>query len=149
MMGGGDTSGPSGLRPMRATGDIAFDATIRAAAPNQLTRADTSELAISIKPSEIRQKVRMRKVGTSIIFCVDASGSMGATNRMSAAKAAVLDLLVDAYQHRDRVSLVSFRGDGAQVVLSPTASVELANMKLRNLASGGATPLAAGIHPRA
>lgn len=125
--------------------DIALDATIRAAAPHQASRVEASELAISIDASELRQKVRTRKVGASIVFCVDASGSMGATNRMSAAKAAVLDLLVDAYQRRDRVSLISFRGDAAQVVLAPTASVELANMKLRNLAIGGATPLAAGI----
>ncbi len=134
---------PSGDAGMR---DVALDASIRAAAPHQLSRADASELAISIKPSDVRQKVRMRKVGTSIVFCVDASGSMGASSRMSAAKAAILDLLVDAYQHRDRVSLVSFRGDGAELVLAPTASVELANMKLRHLPTGGATPLAAGIH---
>ena len=80
-----------------------------------------------------------------MVFCVDASGSMGAQNRMEAAKAAVLDLLVDAYQRRDRVSVVSFRGDSAEVVLAPTASVELANLKLRDLPTGGATPLAAGI----
>jgi magnesium chelatase subunit D len=125
--------------------DIALDATIRAAAAHQKARAGESDLAISIDRSEVRQKVRMRKVGASIVFCVDASGSMGAANRMSAAKAAVLDLLVDAYQRRDRVSLVSFRGDSAETVLAPTASVELANTKLRNLATGGATPLAAGI----
>ncbi len=125
--------------------NVALDATIRAAAASQALRSSSSDLAITIDPSELRQKVRTRKVGASIVFCVDASGSMGATNRMSAAKAAVLDLLVDAYQRRDRVSLVSFRGDGAEVVLAPTASVELANMKLKNLPTGGATPLAAGI----
>ncbi len=125
--------------------DMAFDATIRAAAPMQQARAGADGLAISIDPSEVRRKVRTRKVGSSIVFCVDASGSMGATNRMAAAKAAILDLLVDAYQRRDRVSLVSFRGEGAEVVLAPTASVELATMKLRSLPTGGATPLAAGI----
>lgn len=125
--------------------DIALDASIRAAAPHQLSRAGNSDLAISISPSELHSKVRTRKVGASIVFCVDASGSMGASSRIEAAKAAVLDLLVDAYQRRDRVSLVSFRGDGAEVVLAPTGSVELANLKLRTLPTGGATPLAAGI----
>jgi len=131
--------------PGAAAGDIALDATIRAAAPHQRARADTGELAISVKPAELRQKVRTRKVGATIVFCVDASGSMGAVDRMTAAKAAVLDLLVDAYQRRDRVALVSFRGDQAELVLAPTGSVELANLKLRSLATGGATPLAAGI----
>jgi len=124
--------------------DIALDASIRAAAPHQASRSD-SGLAISIEPSELQQKVRTRKVGASVVFCVDASGSMGASNRMEAAKAAVLDLLVDAYQRRDRVSLVSFRGVGAEIVLAPTGSVELANLRLRGLATGGSTPLAAGI----
>ena len=124
--------------------DIALDASIRAAAPHQKGRS-ADGLAVSIDPSELKQKVRTRKVGASVVFCVDASGSMGAQNRMEAAKAAVLDLLVDAYQRRDRVSVVSFRGDSAEVVLAPTASVELANLKLRDLPTGGATPLAAGI----
>jgi magnesium chelatase subunit D len=70
---------------------------------------------------------------------------MGSDKRMNAAKAAVLDLLVDAYQKRDRVALVSFRGSKAEVVLAPTASVELATVRLRNLPTGGSTPLAAGI----
>ncbi len=126
-------------------GDVALDASIRAAAPFQAQRTGESDLAISIDRSELQQKVRTRKVGASIVFCVDASGSMGAANRMEAAKSAVLDLLVDAYQRRDRVSLVSFRGESAEVVLAPTASVELANLRLRNLPTGGSTPLAAGI----
>ena len=125
--------------------DVALDASIRAAAPYQLSRARDGELAISISHSELQSKVRTRKVGASIVFCVDASGSMGASSRMDAAKAAVLNLLVDAYQRRDRVSVVSFRGESAEVVLAPTGSVELANLKLRNMPTGGATPLAAGI----
>lgn len=132
-------------RGATASSDLALDATIRAAAPHQKARAGTGDLAISIQPDEIHQKVRVRKVGASIVFCVDASGSMGAQNRMEAAKAAVLDLLVDAYQRRDRVAVVSFRGESADVVLAPTASVELANLKLKSLPTGGATPLAAGI----
>lgn len=123
--------------------DLALDATIRAAAPHQAKRE--SELAISIEPQDLRTKVRKRRVGASIVFCVDASGSMGASNRMEAAKAAVLELLVDAYQRRDRVGLVAFRGEAAQVLLQPTASVELAQLKLKSLPTGGATPIAHGI----
>jgi magnesium chelatase subunit D len=126
-----------------AAPDIALDATIRAAAPHQSSRE--GDMAIRIQPSDIRNKVRRRRVGASIVFCVDASGSMGAQNRMEIAKAAVLELLVDAYQRRDRVGLVAFRGEDADLVLSPTASVELAQLKLRALPTGGATPLAHGI----
>ena len=125
--------------------DVALDASIRAAAPFQAARAGESELAVALTPSDLMRKVRTRKVGASIVFAVDASGSMGAANRMEAAKGAILHLLVDAYQRRDRVALVSFRGDSAEVVLAPTASVELANMRLKALPTGGATPLAAGI----
>lgn len=130
--------------PARAgSTDVALDATIRAAAPFQVHRE--GEMAINVVADDVRTKVRTRKVGASIVFCVDASGSMGATDRMDAAKGAVLDLLVDAYQRRDRVGLVSFRGDDAEVVLAPTASVELAQLKLKTLPTGGATPLAHGL----
>lgn len=124
--------------------DVAFDATLRAAAPHQADR-DLGDLAVRIEPSDVRQKVRVRKVGASVVFCLDASGSMGSSQRLDAAKSAIADLLVDAYQRRDRVALVTFRGEDAEVALAPTASVELANLKLRNLKSGGATPLAHGI----
>ncbi len=123
--------------------DVALDATIRAAAPFQAHRE--GDMAINVMPQDVHTKVRTRKVGASIVFCVDASGSMGATDRMDAAKGAVLDLLVDAYQRRDRVGLVSFRGDAAEVVLAPTASVELAQLKLKSMPTGGATPLAHGL----
>jgi magnesium chelatase subunit D len=123
--------------------DVAIDATIRQAASSG--RAHDGEMAIRVEPEDVRSKVRKRRVGASIVFCVDASGSMGASNRMEAAKGAVLDLLVDAYKRRDRVGLVSFRGDSAEVVLVPTSSVELAQMRLRKMETGGATPLAAGM----
>jgi magnesium chelatase subunit D len=131
--------------PLRAgqQPDIALDATIRAAAPFQVSRQ--GDMAVKIERGDIQNKVRKRRVGASIVFCVDASGSMGASMRMEATKAAILDLLVDAYQRRDRVGLVTFRGDTAELLLSPTASVELAQLKLRDLATGGATPLAHGI----
>lgn len=123
--------------------DLALDATIRAAAPHQKQRE--GDLAITIREQDIRTKVRKRRVGASIVFCVDASGSMGASNRMEIAKAAVFELLVDAYQRRDRVGLVAFRGEAAEVLLQPTASVELAQLKLKTLPTGGATPIAHGI----
>jgi magnesium chelatase subunit D len=126
-----------------APADVALDATIRAAAPFQASRE--GDMAVRIERGDVRNKVRKRKVSASIVFCVDASGSMAASTRMQATKNAVLDLLVGAYQHRDRVGLVSFRGDGAEVLLAPTASVELAQLRLKDLVTGGATPLAHGI----
>jgi magnesium chelatase subunit D len=76
---------------------------------------------------------------------VDASGSMAARQRMRAAKGAVLSLLLDAYQRRDKVGLVTFRGDRADLVLPPTSSVEVGARRLQTLATGGRTPLAAGL----
>jgi len=128
-------------------GDVAIDATIRAAASRMAAGAKPEDgVALSITPADLRTKVRTRKTGSSIILCVDASGSMGASKRIDAAKAAAMELLAEAYVRRDRVSLVSFRGDAAEVVLPPTASVELARLRLGELPVGGSTPLAAGIH---
>lgn len=129
----------------RIGGDVAIDATIRVAATKQADRVPERDVAVSVRAEDLQRKVRTRKVGATIVFCVDASGSMGASKRMEAAKQAVLELLVDAYQRRDRVSVVSFRGEHADVVLAPTASVELANLRLKSLPTGGATPLAAGL----
>jgi magnesium chelatase subunit D len=123
--------------------DIALDATIRAAAPHQKER--TGELAMMIERSDIREKVRERKTGNTVLFVVDASGSMGARQRMTAVKGAILSLLIDAYQKRDRVGLVVFRGKGAEVLLPPTSSVELARNYLQSLPVGGKTPLAHGL----
>lgn len=123
--------------------DIALDATIRAAAPHQKGREGT--LAVKIEPSEIREKVREQKTGTTLLFVVDASGSMGAHQRMTAVKGAILSLLIDAYQKRDRVGLVAFRGAGAELLLPPTSSVELARKYMQSLPVGGRTPLAHGL----
>lgn len=123
--------------------DIALDATIRAAAPYQKDRA--GELAVRIARSDIREKVRERKTGTTLLFVVDASGSMGAQQRMTAVKGAILSLLIDAYQRRDRVGLVAFRGDRAEVLLPPTSSIELARTSMEALPTGGKTPLAHGL----
>jgi magnesium chelatase subunit D len=126
------------------TSDIAFDATLRSAAPWQRLR-DRQDLAFAITTSDLREKVREKKTGSTIAFVVDSSGSMGASRRMEAAKTAVLSLLLDAYQKRDRVAMVAFRGSGAEVILPPTNSIELARKCLEILPTGGKTPLARGL----
>jgi len=124
--------------------DIALDATLRAAAPHQRVRSDNG-LAIVVRSADMRQKVRERRVGNTILFLVDASGSMGVRRRMVAVKGAVLSLLQDAYQKRDAVGMMAFRGEDADLLLPPTRSVDLAHKLLRDLPVGGRTPLAAGI----
>lgn len=128
----------------RGRGDLAFDATLRAAAPHQ-QRREKNGLAIAVAPGDIREKVREKRIGNLLLFVVDASGSMGAQQRMVAAKGAVLSLLLDAYQKRDRVGLIAFKGEQAAVLLPPTNSVELAHRCLEELPTGGRTPLAAGL----
>lgn len=124
--------------------DIAFDATLRAAAPYQSLR-DKNGLAFVINKSDFREKVREKRTGTTILFVVDASGSMGAKKRMSAVKGAVVSLLTDAYQKRDKVGMVAFRKNQAEVLLGITRSVELAQKSLKDLPTGGKTPLSAGL----
>jgi magnesium chelatase subunit D len=99
----------------------------------------------SVRPEDLRQAVRVDRTANLIVLAVDASGSMGAQQRMEAAKGAVLGLLTDAYQRRDLVGLVSFCGEEAHVLLRPTGSVEVARARLAALPTGGRTPLAAGI----
>ena len=98
-----------------------------------------------LEPSDLRTAVRVADKPRTIVVCVDLSGSMGATERAAAATGTVLGLLGDAYERRDRVALVSFAGDGAEVLVSPTTSVEVARNRLGRVSTGGATPLAAGI----
>lgn len=124
--------------------DLAFDATLRAAAPYQSLR-DKNGLAFVINKSDFREKVREKRTGTTILFVVDASGSMGAKKRMSAVKGAVVSLLTDAYQKRDKVGMVAFRKSQAEVLLGITRSVELAQKSLKDLPTGGKTPLSAGL----
>lgn len=100
---------------------------------------------VLVVPEDLREAVYEQKTASLIVLAVDASGSMGADQRMESAKGAVLGLLRDAYQRRDLVSLVTFRGDEAQVVLRPTGSVEVARARLAELPTGGRTPLAAGL----
>ena len=128
------------------TSDIAFDATIRAAAPFQRRReAQREKLAFAIQPSDLQRKIRVRKAANLILFVVDASWSMAVAERMSATKGAILSLLTDAYQRRDRVGLVVFQKDRALSVLPPTNSVQLAQKKLADIPVGGKTPLSAGL----
>ncbi|WP_303863925.1 magnesium chelatase subunit D family protein [Alkalibaculum bacchi] len=124
--------------------DVALDATLRSAAPYQLFR-EKGKTAIAIEKSDIRVKVREKRSGNTIVFVVDASGSMGANKRMTAVKGAILSLLNDAYQKRDRVCMIAFRNDSAELMLGVTRSVDLAQKKLSVLPTGGRTPLAAGL----
>lgn len=130
--------------PGKNRNDIAIDATLRAAAPYQQIR-EHSGLAISVKKSDLREKVREKKVAHTILFLVDASGSMGVRRRMVDVKGAILSLLIDAYQKRDRIGLMIFRGTGARLLLPPTRSPDLAVRMLRTIPTGGMTPLTAGI----
>ncbi|MDR1657097.1 MAG: ATP-binding protein [Deltaproteobacteria bacterium] len=124
--------------------DLALEATILAAAPWQNVR-DQSDLIINIKPMDYRQKIREKKTGSLLVFLVDASGSMGAAKRMEETKRAVFSLLLDAYQKRDKVAFIAFRGQEAKVLLEPTGSVERAYRALELLPTGGRTPLSAGL----
>ncbi|MFZ7120859.1 MAG: magnesium chelatase subunit D family protein [Eubacteriaceae bacterium] len=130
--------------PKNDYSDIAFDATIRAAAPYQTIR-ENNGMAFTINKNDIRVKTRENRVGTTILFVVDASGSMGADKRMKETKEAVLSLLFDAYQKRDNVGLIAFRKEGAEVLLNFTRSVDLAQKQLQKMATGGRTPLFAGL----
>lgn len=124
--------------------DLAVDATIRAAAPFQLRRAAyaNGSLALQVEAWDLRQKVRESRVGNLVVFVVDASGSMGARQRMSATKGAILSLLMDAYQRRDKVAMIAFRGAKSEIVLPPTGSPKLAQARLERLPTGGRTPMA-------
>lgn len=129
--------------------DIAFDATLRAAAPFQRDRADerdVNKLAYSIHTEDLQRKIRVRKSANLIVFVVDASWSMAVAERMNATKGAIMSLLTDAYQRRDRVGLIVFQKDRSHLVLPPTNSVTLAKKALADIPVGGKTPLSAGLY---
>ena len=117
-------------------------AAVDPAAPADRTASNAAAL---VQRDDLRQAVREARTANLVVLCVDASGSMGATRRMEAAKGAAVSLLLDAYQRRDRVALVTFAGDEAHVALRPTGSVEVARARLADLPTGGRTPLAAGL----
>lgn len=125
--------------------DIAVIPTLCNAALNQRQRTPENGMKLSVRPSDIRKKIREKRTGATILFAVDASGSMGAKRRMRAVKGAVKGLLSEAYRKRDRVGVVAFRSDSAQTLLNITGSPELARKCMDGLPTGGKTPLAAGI----
>ena len=131
---------PSQTMIVSSSGQIVF----RTAHDHEIARPERARRVI-LAPADLREAVREGREGNLVLFAVDASGSMAARQRMRAVKGAVLSLLLDAYQRRDKVGLVTFRGAGAELALPPTSSVEAAARRLTSLATGGRTPLAAGL----
>ena len=125
-----------------SSGAVAVTATAVAVAERRALDPNASSV---IATNDLRVAVRSARTGNLIVLCVDGSGSMGAAHRMSLAKAAVLGLLTDAYQRRDRIALITFAGSNAEVVLRPTASVEIAQARLRDLPTGGTSPIGEGL----
>lgn len=133
----------AGIDPTGA-GGLHLVETIRAAAPHQRARGREAG-RIRFEQTDLRTARREGREANLVLFCVDASGSMAARKRMEQVKTAILSLLLDAYQRRDKVGLVTFRADGAEVALPPTHSVDIAAKRLADLPAGGRTPLAEGL----
>ncbi|MFI1283959.1 putative cobaltochelatase [Streptomyces sp. NPDC020858] len=131
-------------RPRGHLTKLHLAATVHAAAPHQKARGRNGR-GLVIRKDDLRQARREGREGNLVLFVVDASGSMAARQRMSAVKGAVLSLLLDAYQRRDKVGLITFRGATAELALPPTSSVDAAAARLEQLPTGGRTPLAAGL----
>ncbi|HEV7728021.1 MAG TPA: putative cobaltochelatase [Modestobacter sp.] len=131
-------------RPEGAVTKLHLPDTVLAAAPHQRVRGRTGP-GLRLERGDLRQATLEGREGNLVLFVVDASGSMGARSRMAAVKGAVLSLLLDAYQRRDKVGLITFRGGEAELALPPTWSVEAAASRLTSLPTGGRTPLAAGL----
>ncbi|MGW5526258.1 putative cobaltochelatase [Streptomyces xanthochromogenes] len=131
-------------RPQGALTKLHLAATVQAAAPHQRARGRSGR-GLVVRRDDLRQATREGREGNLVLFVVDASGSMAARQRMSAVKGAVLSLLLDAYQRRDKVGLITFRGKDAELALPPTSSVDAAAARLESLPTGGRTPLAAGL----
>ena len=108
-------------------------------------RSATDDPQAALTARDLRSATYEHRAGSLLVLVVDASASMGVEHRMSTTKAAVLGLLGDAYRRRGRVALITFGGDEAQIVLRPTASIEIARARLADLRTGGTTPLAAGL----
>ncbi len=127
--------------PSGKTADIAFDATVRAAAPYQKVRR-SENVSIVIEKSDLKEKVRERRSGATLMFLVDASGSLGVRSRMETVKGAILSMLKQSYVKRDRIGMMAFRRRSAEMILPPTKSVEYCYDRLEELPTGGKTPLA-------
>lgn len=125
-------------------GPIDLVATVQAAAPYQHARGRTTGRLL-LRGDDLRVATREGREANLVLFCVDASGSMAARKRMEQVKTAILSLLLDAYQRRDKVGLVTFGGDRADLALPPTGSVDIAAARLDVLPAGGRTPLAEGL----
>ncbi len=133
-------------RPTGGGGSLHLPATLIAAAGRG---RGTTDRPVRVGADDLRLSVHKGRESNLVLFVVDASGSMAARHRMSAVKGAVLSLLRDAYQRRDKVGLITFRGEDARLVLPPTTSHEIGAVRLRELATGGRTPLAAGLRTAA
>ncbi|MGI5257117.1 putative cobaltochelatase [Streptomyces angustmyceticus] len=131
-------------RPHGALGKLHLAATVQAAAPHQRARGRHGR-GLVVRRDDLREAVREGREGNLVLFVVDASGSMAARKRMSAVKGAVLSLLLDAYQRRDKIGMITFRGTGAELALPPTSSVEAGAARLEQLPTGGRTPLSEGL----
>ena len=141
----GEHGHPVGAREAAGeVSDLAPAATVRAAAPHQAGRGREGP-GLVLRPEDLRRRVREGREGNLLVLVVDSSGSMAARSRMSAVKGAVRALLEDAYRRRDRVAVISFRGQEARLLLPPSSGVELAAARLEELPTGGRTPLAAGL----
>jgi magnesium chelatase subunit D len=141
-----DSGHVTGARqPRGRAGRVHVPATFAAAAPHQVARGRTAPGRLLLRPGDLREACHEGRESNLVLFVVDASGSMAARARMGAVKGAVLSLLLDAYQRRDKVGMVTFRGSRAEVALPPTFSVEAAAARLAALPTGGRTPLAAGL----
>ncbi|MFF4923106.1 putative cobaltochelatase [Kitasatospora sp. NPDC001261] len=142
-----ETTGGHTIRARRPQGALArlhLTATLQAAAPHQAARGRSGR-ALVVHKDDFREQVRQGRESNLVLFVVDASGSMAARQRMTAVKGAVLSLLMDAYQRRDKIGMITFRGSGAELALPPTSSVEVGAARLESLPTGGRTPLAAGL----
>ncbi|MGH3357059.1 MAG: vWA domain-containing protein, partial [Nocardioidaceae bacterium] len=131
-------------KPTGDGGPVHLTETVRAAAPHQVGRGRTCGRII-VHGDDLRVATKEGHESNLVLFCVDASGSMAARKRMQQVKAAILSLLLDAYQRRDKVGLVTFRADRADLALPPTHSVDIAASRLHDLPAGGRTPLAEGL----